>query len=190
MLAIVCIAITTAAHAEGTAEGLKRLDFIVGEWRGTSRGEPGEGTIEKSCTRALNGRYIECRTTVTYKKEVHVEHAFYSYDKAAKKLRLRQFHGEGFVNTYIETEPLVFVTSDIENIPAGWRARDLRTEIARRVDGTFRPRATGERVRVVYVECPRTVEVGLQPFTVRFGGTRRNRCVDVPARAVERETST
>ena len=125
MLAMLCIAMTaTLAHAEGAAEGLKRLDFLVGEWRGTSRGDPGEGTIARSCERVLNNRFIECRTTVTYKNEVHVERGFFSYDKREKKLRLRQFHGEGFVNTYIETEPLVFVTESIENIPPGWRARE------------------------------------------------------------------
>jgi len=125
MLAMLCIAMTaTLAQAEGATDGLKRLDFLVGEWRGTSRGESGEGTIERSCTKALNDRFIECSTTVAYKNELHVERSFYSYDKSAKKLKLRQFHGEGFVNTYIETEPLVFVTTDIENIPAGWRARE------------------------------------------------------------------
>jgi hypothetical protein len=42
---------------------------------------------------------------------------------------LRQFHVEGFVNQYLE-EPgstatkLVFTTESIENIPAGWRARE------------------------------------------------------------------
>lgn len=118
-------------RAEGAPEGLKRLEFMLGEWRGTSEGQPGRGTMQRSCAKALNDRFIECRTTVTYppqeknaKGEVHVERAFYSYDKAAKKLRLRQFHGEGFVNSYVETEPLVFETVDIENVPKGWRARE------------------------------------------------------------------
>ena len=122
MLAILCLA--AAATFARADDGLKRLDFLIGEWRGTSRGEPGEGTIEKSCAKMLNERFIECRTTVTYKNEVHVERSLYSYDKREKTLRLRQFHGEGFVNTYVETEPLVFVTTDIENVAAGWRARE------------------------------------------------------------------
>ena len=42
---------------------------------------------------------------------------------------LRQFHTEGFVNQYVEdtTSPstrVVFNTEAIENIPAGWRARE------------------------------------------------------------------
>lgn len=122
---------TAFASVEANETGLARLDFMLGEWRGSSRGQPGEGTIERVCARALNDRFIECRTTVTYppqtanpKGEVHVDRAFFSYDKATGKLRLRQFHGEGFVNAYVERDPLSFVTTEIENIPAGWRARE------------------------------------------------------------------
>jgi hypothetical protein len=42
---------------------------------------------------------------------------------------LRQFHGEGFVNTYVAAPPsghgaVVFTSEAIENIPSGWRARE------------------------------------------------------------------
>jgi len=140
-MAVVGLLLISGAIARGerAPEGLKRLDFLVGEWRGTSSGEPGNGTVERSCMKALNDRFIECRTTTTYppqeknkKGEVHVDRAFYSYDKAAKKLRLRQFHGEGFVNSYTETEPLVFVTVEIENIPQGG-AHAKRTNRCRRI---------------------------------------------------------
>src|SRR5688572_3868771 len=121
---------TTFASAQPAATGLARLDFMLGEWQGTSRGEPGEGTIERVCAKVLTDRFIECRTTVTCPaqtanpKEVHVDCALFSYDKSTKKLRLRQFHSEGFVNTYAEGDPLSFITTEIENIPAGWRARE------------------------------------------------------------------
>ena len=44
----------------------------------------------------------------------------------------RQFHVEGFVNTYVQEETgsdkrLVFVSEAIENIPNGWRARETYT---------------------------------------------------------------
>jgi hypothetical protein len=130
VLAILVLA-ASLASAQPPQAGLERLSFMVGEWRGTSRGEPGEGTVERVCARVLNDRFIECRTTVTYAAqaanptgEIHVERAFYSYDRSSRKLRLRQFHGEGFVNTYAEGEPLWFVTAEIENVPAGWRARE------------------------------------------------------------------
>ncbi|HYK05996.1 MAG TPA: hypothetical protein VE974_29910 [Thermoanaerobaculia bacterium] len=119
------------APADEPPAGLQRLEFMIGTWQGTSSGEPGNGTIERECTRVLNDRFVECRTTVTYpaqeqnpKGEVHVERSIYSFDKKAKKLRLRQFHGEGFVNSYVEAAPLTFETVEIENIPAGWRARE------------------------------------------------------------------
>ena len=125
------------ARGQAPAEGLARLDFLVGDWRGTSQGQSGDGTVQRSCIKALNDRYIECRTTVTYppqeknkKGEVHVERSVYSYDKRAKKLRLRQFHGEGFVNSYAETEPLIFETTEIENIPSGWRARETYEQLS------------------------------------------------------------
>jgi hypothetical protein len=120
------------------AAGLDQLDFMAGKWRGTSTGQPGNGTVEKECARILNDRFLECRTVVTYAKEVHVERALYSFDKKTKKLRLRQFHGEGFVNTYTEEGALTFVTTDIENIPAGWRARETsRATSADSIEETF-----------------------------------------------------
>lgn len=119
------------APAAEPPAGLQQLQFLVGTWRGTTSGEPGNGTIERECARVLSDRFVECRTTVTYpaqeknpKGEVHVERAIYSFDRKAKKLRLRQFHGEGFVNSYVETGALTFETVEIENIPAGWRARE------------------------------------------------------------------
>jgi hypothetical protein len=125
------VALTLVCSLQTRADGLARLDFLIGEWQGTTRGEPGEGKTHRVCAKVLNDRFIECRTTATYpaqeknpKGEVHVDVAYFSYDKSAKKLRLRQFHGEGFVNSYVETEALVFETVEIENIPVGWRARE------------------------------------------------------------------
>jgi hypothetical protein len=55
-----------------------------------------------------------------------------SYDATRQRFVFRQFHTEGFVNTYVQ-EPntdantIVFVSEAIENIPAGWRAREIYT---------------------------------------------------------------
>jgi hypothetical protein len=132
--------------------GLQPLELMIGTWRGTSSGEPGNGTIERECARILNDRFVECRTTTTYpaqeknpKGEVHVDRAIYSFDRKAVKLRLRQFHGEGFVNSYLEADPLTFETTDIENIPAGWRARETyRQPSADTLEETFELSAPGK----------------------------------------------
>ncbi len=130
MKRLIVLALALVLTASVRAE-LGRLDFMVGDWRGTSHGEPGEGAVHRVCAKVLRDRFIECRTTVTYppqeknpKGEVHQDLALFSSDKSAKKLRLRQFHAEGFVNSYLEGDALTFVTVEIENIPAGWRARE------------------------------------------------------------------
>ena len=53
----------------------------------------------------------------------------FSFDSARKRIVLRQFHTEGFVNQYVldpDSPPgrLNLTTEAIENIPAGWRARE------------------------------------------------------------------
>ena len=54
----------------------------------------------------------------------------YSYNRALKKIVLRQFHGEGFVNEYTldsvspDGKALEFTTVRIENIAPGWRAKE------------------------------------------------------------------
>ena len=59
-----------------------------------------------------------------------------SRDRIRGTFVLRQFHVEGFVNQYA-MEPLagdgsrlVFVTEAIENLPAGWRARETYTRVS------------------------------------------------------------
>lgn len=131
------LVLSASMLANDKPDGLQKLDFMIGKWHGTSSGEPGQGTSERECIRILNDRFLECRTTATYppqkknaKGEVHVDRAIFSFDKKVKKLRLRQFHGEGFVNTFMEGDSLVFTTDDIENIPEGWRARETYRQLS------------------------------------------------------------
>lgn len=108
---------------------------ILGEWEGTSSGRPGRGTIRRQYRLVLRDRFIEVRNTSNYppqannpKGETHEDAGYISYDRARKVFVLRQFHVEGFVNTYVsrdvEPKQIVFTTEAIENIPAGWRARE------------------------------------------------------------------
>ena len=83
----------------------------------------------------LNNRFIHVLNKSTYppqkknpKGETHQDIGFLSYDKAAKKLILRQFHVEGFVNQFAldsvsdDGRTIVFISTAIENIVPGWRA--------------------------------------------------------------------
>ena len=111
------------------------LRFLLGTWEGTSSGRPGDGTVRREYRFALNGQFIEVRNTSTYapqprnpKGERHEDVGYISYDKTRKTFVLRQFHVEGFVNTYVAaadvSKAVVFTSESIENIPAGWRARE------------------------------------------------------------------
>jgi hypothetical protein len=113
------------------------LRVLVGSWEGDARGEPGSGKNAREYRFTLNDRFIHLTSRTTYppqeknpKGEVHEDVGFISYDKTAKKLVMRQFHVEGFVNHYVlesvsqDGRTIVFVTVAIENIPAGWRGRE------------------------------------------------------------------
>jgi len=110
---------------------------LLGSWEGEAKGAPGSGRTLREYRLTLRDRFIQVNGTSTYppqeknpKGEVHEEVGFISYDKAARKLVLRQFHVEGFVSHYVldrvspDGRTIVFVTVAIENIPPGWRGRE------------------------------------------------------------------
>ena len=125
-----------SAQQPQPADPLKSVAWLIGEWSGTSEGQPGRGTEERQYERALGGRFIRAKNRVVYpgtektpKGEIHEDEGWFSFDRARKRVVLRQFHVEGFVNQYAEEPPgtegsLVFTTEAIENIPAGYRARE------------------------------------------------------------------
>jgi hypothetical protein len=128
---------TVAARAQSPAppasDPFAPVAFLVGRWQGTSEGEPGKGTVRREYSRVLNSRFIRVQNRSEYppqeknpKGEVHEDEGFISYDRARQRLVLRQFHVEGFVNQYVQQSDsaLVFTSESIENIPAGWRARE------------------------------------------------------------------
>ena len=113
------------------------IKFLIGSWKGTGEGDPGKGTYERSYALVLNKKFIEVKNKSTYppteKKtngEVHEDIGYISYDKMRKVFVLRQFHIEGFVNQYsldslsADGKTFLFVSEAIENIPAGWRAKE------------------------------------------------------------------
>ena len=133
-----------AAQRE-TTDKWAPLRFMLGAWEGTSEGHPGKGTVRREYRLVLRDQFIEVRSTSTYlpqeknpKGEVHEDVGYFSYDRRRKAFMFRQFHVEGFVTTYT-TGPnappeLVFTSEALENLPAGWRARETYRVID---DNTF-----------------------------------------------------
>jgi hypothetical protein len=113
------------------------LRGFEGRWRGDGNGQSGQSTAERTYEFVLRDRYLNVHNRSVYlpqgknpKGEKHEDWGMFSYDAGRKKLVLRQFHVEGFVNQYVldrasdDGKELVFVSEAIENIPAGYRARE------------------------------------------------------------------
>jgi hypothetical protein len=125
-----------ATEQPQAADPLAPLAPFVGRWTGTTEGQPGKGTAEREYRVQLRGRVIELTNRVMYppqpanpKGETHEDLGIFSFDRAAKKIRFRQFHVEGFVVHYAHEAgskdgTTVFVSDAIENIPAGYRSRE------------------------------------------------------------------
>lgn len=143
LLVIALVAPIGAQESGPKADRFGALRFLAGMWRGDQAGQPGQGTAERTYRFILNDRFLQETNTSTYppqeknpKGEVHHHMSMISYDSGRKLFVLRQFHTEGFVNTYVQ-EPstddkkIVFVSEAIENIPAGYRARETYTIVSR-----------------------------------------------------------
>jgi len=137
-----------AAHAEeapaAKPDPFAAIRFLVGEWAGTAAGEPGEGTVERSYAFVLGDRFLHERSVSFYpaqpgkaNDERHEQESYFSYDRARERIVFRQFHKEGFINTYVldpsasGAEKLVFVSVDFENLDDAWKARETYQFVSR-----------------------------------------------------------
>src|SRR5262249_48344761 len=132
--------LTPAAHAQSpTQDPLAVLAPLLGKWTGTSEGQPGRGTAEREYERMFGSRFVRVRNRSIYppqeknpKGETHQDEGVFSFDRTRKRVVFRQFHTEGFVNHYVQDaespgRAIVFTSESIENIPAGFRARETYT---------------------------------------------------------------
>jgi hypothetical protein len=153
-------AVNSAAQPAQPTDGLALVSPLVGRWSGTTEGQPGTGSVERHYERVLGDAFIRVQNRSTYppqpknsKGEEHHDVGFFSYDRARKAIVFRQFHGEGFVNQYV-ADPgstaarIVMTTEAIENIPAGWRARETYVVDGDRLEETFELAAPGKAFEV------------------------------------------
>jgi hypothetical protein len=122
----------------GTAVDLwQPFNFFVGKWEGTGAGKPGVSKVEREYRLTLNKKFLHVHNVSTYelqpknpKGEIHEDWGMIGFDKSRKQFVFRQFHVESFVIQYVTTnisadgKTIVFTSESIENIPAGWRARE------------------------------------------------------------------
>lgn len=111
------------------------FNFFVGKWEGTGNGKPGVSKVVREYRLTLNDRFMHVHNVSTYepqpknpKGEIHEDWGMIGFDKSRKQFVFRQFHVESFVIQYVTTsvtaDAIVFASESIENIPAGWRARE------------------------------------------------------------------
>lgn len=137
-LALLLLFGALAAQPQNRDDPWTHLRFFEGTWRGIAAGEPGKGVNTREYSFDMNGRFLTSRSKSTYepktpsgKPEVHEDYSVFSYDRMQKAIVLRQFHSEGFINEYIlaavreDGKELEFVTTRIENISPGWRAKEV-----------------------------------------------------------------
>jgi hypothetical protein len=115
----------------------QEVQRFVGRWSGVATGRAGEGTVEREYSPVMNGRFIHEVNVTRYPPqeknkngEVHEHWGVFSHDKARQLIVLRQFHVEGFVNTYRQVPSadgpasLVFESETFENFSNAWQARE------------------------------------------------------------------
>jgi hypothetical protein len=114
------------------------MKYFVGSWSGTGEGESGTAVCERNYQWALNGNFIQVRSKSAYtpqeknpQGEIHEELGYINFNNLEKSFMLREFHVEGYVNEYkLESisddgKIFTFISFEIENIPVGWRAREI-----------------------------------------------------------------
>ena len=136
LLGLLFLAVAPEAPVQPPANPWAAIEFMAGEWEGETEGQPGTGTVRRTYRFVLGGKFLHEQNVSTYppqpkneKGEVHEHWSFFSHDRARRTLVLRQFHQEGFVNQYVMATggaagKVVFESEAIENVPAGWRARE------------------------------------------------------------------
>jgi len=140
VLLLIASTVGMSAQTSTAEDPFRELRFFLGRWDGTSRGQPGTGTVERTYELVLGSKFVRVTNRSTYppqeknpKGEIHEDVGMLSFDRTRSRIVFRQFHVEGFVNQYVLELPapgskrFVSTTEAIENIPAGWRARETQT---------------------------------------------------------------
>jgi hypothetical protein len=132
------VAATDVQPASAAADPWAEVRVLTGEWSGRAEGEPGVGTVHRSYQFVLGHRFLHERNVSAYAPkqpgapgELHEHWSLISFDQQRRRLVMRQFHQEGFVNQYVlvpeESTPrrLVFASEAFENLDGRWRAREI-----------------------------------------------------------------
>ncbi len=135
---VLCMAVMISISGVAQSDPWAVLRVFEGKWEGPVSGKPGKGFSTREYRFELGGHFLSQRDKTVYqaaspaaKPQIHEDLGFLSYDTNLKKFVWRQFHNEGFVNEYTldsvsaDGKSMEFVTTHIENLAPGWRAKKL-----------------------------------------------------------------
>lgn len=99
---------------------LAALAALTGRWQGTASGRFGAAEVSRTAEYILDRHFLRVSTRSVSDEEVHEDIGLFSHDAGLGALVLREFHSEGYVNTYRalpDAGPGVFVfdSEHIEN---------------------------------------------------------------------------
>lgn len=142
VLTLLLAPVFVAFGAEPAPEAWEPVRPLVGTWSGTAAGQAGDGGVSRRYSWLMGEQFLHESNVSVYppqegnrKGERHEHWGMFSFDRARKAIILRQFHIEGFVNTYRLTaasaEKLVFESESFENFSNAWRARETYEFVSR-----------------------------------------------------------
>lgn len=136
MVLIILMPLIILAHEQEGADVREPVKYFIGTWTGESTGKAGDGKGERTYEFIMNGTYVHSRTAMTFESqeknpggEVHEDWGFFSFDEGRKRLVMRQFNIEGFVNQYVldslsaDNKTFILLSESSENAPPGLQAR-------------------------------------------------------------------
>ena len=119
---IFCILINIQIKGQTHDNPLDKLAFFLGTWEHFNTTD----SISHHYEKVLNGHFIKMKTEARFfpidgEASQHQDEGFFSWDKVRNALVFRQFHSEGFINTYVlnsktSTDKFyVFESEQVEN---------------------------------------------------------------------------
>jgi len=151
MRAASALALVLALEVCAQTDPWTTLRSLEGKWEGPIWGKPGKGTSTRVFRLELNGHFLSQRNQCVFeaksadaKPAVHEDFSMLNYDANQKKIVWRQFHSEGFLHEYIldstsdDGKTLDFVSTSMENMPPGFRAKErYRLVASGELEATF-----------------------------------------------------
>ncbi|NNF34817.1 MAG: hypothetical protein HKN68_11940 [Saprospiraceae bacterium] len=116
---------------QGKLDLMDRFSYFLGQWEHNSTSD----TISHTYKKVLSDQFIKMNTSAFFYGDddginTHTDEGYISYDQDRRKYVFRQFHSEGFINTYVLDEDKstpVFYVWNSEHVENGFGLKAMLT---------------------------------------------------------------